>query len=62
MSGPLNNAQFGAIALYRDMVPAFVELFEACGEDFERFYKRAEEISNLKQDQRQQTLVGGSDC
>ena len=62
MSGPLNNAQFGAIALYRDMVPAFVELFEVCGEDFERFYKRAEEISNLKQDQRQQTLVGGSDC
>ncbi len=62
MSGPLNNAQFGAIALYRDLVPDFVQLFKVCGNNFERFYKRAEEISHLAKEQRLQTLATGSDC
>ena len=62
MSGPLNNAQFGAIALYRDLVPAFVRVFELCGADFEKFYKRAEEISKLPEEQREGMLMSTNEC
>ena len=62
VSGPLNNAQFGAIALYRELVPAFKRIFELCSSDFERFYKRAEEIAKFPEIQRQATLNTTNEC
>ena len=62
MSGPLNNAQFGAIALYRDLVPAFVQIFETCMGDFERFYQRVEEIAQLSEQEREDILASNKEC
>ncbi len=62
MSGPLNNAQFGAIALYREKVPIFVQLFNSCGKDFEHFYMRVKEISKLSEQQREAILTSEENC
>ena len=62
MSGPLNNAQLGVIAVYRDQVPVFKQLFLACGSDFEKFYLRAEEISKLTAKERKSALQVSQEC
>lgn len=62
MSGPLNNAQLGALALYRDLVPAFIQKYETCGNDLKRFYKRAEEIAHLTEEQREFILHSKNEC
>jgi len=56
MSGPLNNAQLGAISLYREMVPAFRRIYSLCENDFERFYNYVEEISKHSEMQREEIL------
>ena len=35
---PLNNAKLASFATYRDLVPAFEELFDKCGRDYAKFY------------------------
>ena len=62
MSGPLNNAQLGAITLYRDLAPVFKQLFKACSSDFEVFYRRAEEISKLPEKERESVLGMPPEC
>ncbi len=62
MSGPLNNAQMGAFALYRDLVPVFSRIFELCNADFERFYMRAKIISELPEQQREILLAETNTC
>ena len=62
MSGPLNNAQLGAISIYRDLVPAFKRVFELCGDDFKVFYKRVEEIAKSDAEKRKSILVELNDC
>lgn len=62
MSGPLNNAQLGVIAVYRDQVPDFKRLFAACDSDFEKFYLRAEEISMLGAKERKSALEVSQEC
>ncbi len=62
VSGPLNNAQLGAISLYRDLAPAFIHVYELCGEDFERFYQRVEEISGFTVDERKSILIESKNC
>lgn len=62
MSGPLNNAQLGVIAVYRDQVPDFKQLFVACDGDFEKFYLRAEEISMLSIKQQKPALAMSQEC
>ena len=62
MSGPLNNAQLGVIAVYRDQVPNFKKLFVACDSDFEKFYLRAEEISMLSAKERKSVLEVLQEC
>ncbi len=62
MSGPLNNAQLGAISLYREFVPAFRRIFESCGNDFEKFYRHVEEISELSDMQREAKLNVSEAC
>ncbi|MGH1537799.1 MAG: aminopeptidase [Gammaproteobacteria bacterium] len=62
MSGPLNNAQLGAISLYRELVPAFRRMFELCGSDFEKFYRSVENISKLPESQREAKLNANQAC
>lgn len=50
MSGPLNNAQLGAISLYRELVPAFRRIFFLCENDFEKFYSYVEKIAELSEE------------
>ena len=62
MSGPLNNAQLGAISIYRELVPAFQKLFEVCGNDFEKFYARVELIAKSPEAQRIKILQSENKC
>ncbi len=62
MSGPLNNAQLGALALYRDRVPGFKQLFKTCKGDFEIFYRRVEKISKLSEEERESGLTMPLEC
>ncbi len=62
MSGPLNNAQLGAISLYRELVPAFRRIFGLCGNDFEKFYSYVETIAKLSEEQRETTLQTTKVC
>ena len=62
MSGPLNNAQLGALALYRDLTPAFKQLFETCHRNFDVFYRRVKSISRLSEKQRKQALEPPQAC
>lgn len=43
----LNNARLVAVSTYRRYVPAFAEIFNESNQDFQAFYKRAEELSRL---------------
>ncbi len=51
MSGSLNNAQLGAISLYRELVPAFRRIFTLCENDFEKFYDYVEKVAELSGEQ-----------
>ncbi len=62
MSGPLNNAQLGAISLYRAWVPAFHRIFSLCGDDFDNFYRYVEKIAKLTEEQRNETLLTTQAC
>ncbi len=62
VSGPLNNAQLGAISLYRDLVPAFKSIYKLCGDDFELFYKRVKEIAESDKDERKLVLTESGNC
>jgi len=62
MSGPLNNAQLGALSLYREWVPAFRNLYELCEHNFVRFYRNVEEIASKSKEQREQILRTTQAC
>jgi len=62
MSGPLNNAQLGAISLYRELVPAFRRIFILCGEDYNKFYDYVEKISTNTEEQRGEILHSTEAC
>lgn len=62
MAGPLNNAQLGAISLYRELVPAFKNIYQLCDNDFKRFYARAKEISKLPIKEREQEVLNTQSC
>lgn len=62
MSGPLNNAQLGAISLYRELVPAFRRIFAQCENDFEKFYSYVETIAKLSEQQRETALQTSKVC
>jgi predicted aminopeptidase len=53
-----NNASFGVLAAYTELVPEFERLFEAQGNDFERFYATVRELAALPKDQRRARLAG----
>ena len=54
--GPLNNAKLAAVSVYRDLVPNFNRLLEACGGEFDRFYQAVEGLGDLDPETRLKTL------
>jgi predicted aminopeptidase len=51
-----NNAAFGVLAAYNELVPNFERLFEREGRDFDRFYAEVKRLAALPQDQRRAQL------
>lgn len=62
MSGPLNNAQLGAISLYRELAPAFRRIYGLCEDDFEKFYRYVEKIAEQPEALREETLLTTEVC
>ncbi len=56
INAPMNNAKLLPFGLYDQWVPAFAALFAEVGGDWERFYRRVEEVGRLPTDQRQALL------
>lgn len=59
---PINNAKLAASGLYNDLVPDFLNLFEACGRDFPRFYEAAEHLAAMDRDVRRDALRRSTTC
>ncbi len=51
-----NNASFGVLAAYNELVPAFEALFEREGRDFKRFYAEAKRLADLSKAERRAAL------
>ena len=51
-----NNASFGVLAAYNELVPQFERLFEREGRDFKRFYAEVKRLAALPKAERQATL------
>ncbi len=51
-----NNAAFGVLAAYNELVPNFERLFEREGRDFTRFYTEVRRLAALPPAQRRQAL------
>ena len=51
-----NNAAFGVMAAYNELVPHFERLFDSEGRDFARFYKAVRRLAALPKAERQATL------
>jgi predicted aminopeptidase len=51
-----NNASFGLLAAYNELVPHFERLFEREGRDFARFYAAVANLAALPKDERHATL------
>ncbi len=52
-----NNASFGVLAAYNELVPQFERLFERQGSDFERFYAEVKRLAALPKEQRRAALT-----
>jgi predicted aminopeptidase len=51
-----NNASFGVLAAYNELVPPFERLYEREGRDFKRFYAAVARLATLPKDERHATL------
>jgi predicted aminopeptidase len=51
-----NNAAFGVLAAYNELVPNFERLFEREGRDFDRFYAEVKRLAALPQAERRHAL------
>jgi predicted aminopeptidase len=51
-----NNASFGVLAAYNELVPNFERLFEREGRDFGRFYAEVRRLAALPRDERRAAL------
>jgi len=52
-----NNASFGVLAAYNELVPAFEQLYEREGRDFGRFYAEVSRLAALPYAERRAALV-----
>ncbi|MEI8324392.1 MAG: aminopeptidase [Betaproteobacteria bacterium] len=55
-----NNASFGAISAYDELVPGFEALFLAQGQDWSRFYDAVRHLARLSPDERREALKTGT--
>jgi predicted aminopeptidase len=55
-----NNAAFGVQAAYFELVPAFEQLFERSGGDFDRFYAQVQQLAALPKDERRAKLLASN--
>ena len=55
-----NNASFGVLAAYTELVPAFERLFEQRGRDPARFYDAVKRLADLPKDERRAKLASPS--
>lgn len=60
--GPINNARIAATAVYTDLVPDFLRLFDICGEDYPRFYNAVESLGSIDRSMRASALRKLEDC
>lgn len=60
--GSINNARIAATAVYSDLVPDFIRLFEICGGDYPRFYKAVELLGSIETTKRAIALRQIDDC
>jgi len=54
-----NNASFGVLAAYNELVPDFERLFEKEGRDFPRFYAEVKRLTKLSKAERRAALHHG---
>jgi predicted aminopeptidase len=52
-----NNASFGVLAAYHELVPGFERLFERSASDFARFYAEVKRLAALPKDERRAALA-----
>jgi predicted aminopeptidase len=52
-----NNASFGVLAAYNELVPQFERLFEHEGRDFPRFYAEVKRLAAMPKDERRAALA-----
>jgi predicted aminopeptidase len=52
-----NNASFGVLAAYTELVPAFLRLYEREDRDFPRFYAAVKRLAALPKEERRATLA-----
>jgi len=52
-----NNASFGVLSAYNELVPNFERLYEREGRDFKRFYAEVKRLADLPLDQRRAALA-----
>jgi len=55
-SSELNNAKIGSVATYSNLVPAFLDMIEAHGGDFEAFFTYVEKLGDLEKQERDSCL------
>lgn len=55
-----NNASFGVLAAYSELVPSFERLFERQGRDFQRFYGEVRRLAALPMPERRAALTATS--
>ncbi len=60
--GPLNNAKIAATAVYSDLVPQFLRLFETCDQDYARFYRAVEQLDKVDRSKRIDALSNLKNC
>lgn len=55
----LNNAKLASVLTYRQLVPAFLAVYESVGRDLGRFYQRVDELAQCDPSQRRHYLEAG---
>ncbi len=56
--GTINNASLGSMAVYHQHVPAFLNLFEQCNQNFPDYFNAVKKIGGLPPAERLRTLEG----
>lgn len=59
---PINNAKLASVSVYGAQVPAFLALFDLCGQDHERFHAAVEALAALGKEQRGAALAAARTC